>query len=139
MLILCRTSCCSLPQHKGSVTSPASILEYPIPNGPMDVIGIDLLKLLSSHQGSTHVLTCVDHFSCFVILAPLPDKSADIVVHALVVVTHVFCPFTTPCVILSDNNTEFKNLHTNNMSLVGHKINLHHLISSSIKRSDRKN
>lgn len=42
----------SYGQYKGSVSSLASILEYLIPDGLMDVTGIDLLKLPKSHQGS---------------------------------------------------------------------------------------
>jgi len=99
--------CLSCAQHKGTTSKPAPILEYPTPDGPWDTIAIDLLQLPRSHQGSTHVLVCVDHFSRFVVLATLPNKSAEAVAHALV--THVFCPFTTPRVILSDNGAEFKN------------------------------
>ncbi len=98
--------CISCAQTKGT-TKTAPILEYPLPDGPFDVIGIDLLQLPRSLQGSTYVLVCVDHFSRFVVLAPLHDKSATTVAHALV--THLFCPFTTPRVLLSDNGTEFKN------------------------------
>ncbi len=41
------------------------------------------------------------------VLTPLKDKTATVVAHALV--THLFCPFSTPCVILSDNSAEFWN------------------------------
>lgn len=40
-------------------------------------------------------------------LAPLKGKSAKWVTHALV--THLFCPFSTPHVIISDNGAEFRN------------------------------
>ena len=40
-------------------------------------------------------------------LAPLQNKSANAVVHALV--THLLCPYTTPIVLISDSGTEFKN------------------------------
>ncbi len=62
----------SCAQTKGT-TKTAPILEYPLPNGPFDVVGIDLLQLSRSLQGSTYVLVCVDHFSRFVVLAPLRD------------------------------------------------------------------
>ncbi len=98
--------CLSCAQTKGSTTT-APILEYPTPVGPFDTVAIDLLKLPRSHQGSTYALVCVDHFSRFVVLAPLPNKSATVVAHALV--SSLLCPFTTPSVLLSDNGTEFKN------------------------------
>ncbi len=41
------------------------------------------------------------------VLAPLPNKSATTVAHALA--SHLICPYTTPRVLLSDNGTEFKN------------------------------
>ncbi len=75
--------CFSCAQTKGSSTT-APILEYPTPDGPFDTVVIDLLKLPRSHQGSTYVLVCVDHFSRFVVLAPLLNKSATAVAHALV-------------------------------------------------------
>lgn len=98
--------CLSCAQTKGN-TQTAPILEYPLPDSPFDTIGIDLLQLPRSHQGSAYVLVCVDHFSRFVILVPLPNKSAITVAHAIV--THLICPYTTPRVLLSDNGTEFSN------------------------------
>ena len=98
--------CLSCAQTKGT-THTAPILGYPTPDGPFDTVAIDLLQLPRSSQGGTYVLVCVDHFSRFVILAPLLNKSAPMVAHALV--THLLCPYTTPSVLLSDNGLEFKN------------------------------
>ncbi len=98
--------CLSCAETKGT-TKTTSILEYPLPARPFDVIGIDLLQLPRSHQGSSYVLVCVDHFSRFTVLAPPPNKSATTVAHAFV--SHLICPYTAPRVLLSDNLTEFKN------------------------------
>ncbi len=98
--------CLSCDETKGT-TKTAPILEYPLPARPFDVIGIDLLQRPCSYQGFSYVLMCVDHFSRFTVLAPLPNKSATTVAHARV--SHHFCPYTTPRVLLSDNGTEFKN------------------------------
>ncbi len=71
--------------HKLKVLQkPVSILEYPLPAGPFDVVGIDPMQLPHSNQRSLHVLVCVDHFSRFLVLTPLPDKSAAAIAHALV-------------------------------------------------------
>ncbi len=96
----------SCAETKGT-TKTAPILGYPLPARPFDVIGIDLLQLLRSHQGFSYVLVCIDYFSKFTVLAPLPNKSATAVAHALF--SDLICPYTTPRVLLSDNGTEFKN------------------------------
>ncbi len=100
------SQCLSCAQTKGT-TSTAPILEYPLPAGPFDVVGIDLLQLHRSTQGSVYILVCVNHFSSFAVLAPPFNKSAVTVDHAIV--SHLVCPYTTPRVLLSDNGAEFKN------------------------------
>ncbi len=98
--------CLSCAETKGTKQT-APILEYPLPAGPFGVVGINLLQLPHSIQSSNYVLICIGHFSHFTVLAPLPNKSATTVAHAIV--SHLVCPYTTPCVLLSDNETEFKN------------------------------
>ncbi len=66
--------CLSCTKTKGT-TQTVPILEYPLPSGPFGVVGIDLLQLPRSIQSSTYVLVCVDQFSRFTVLAPLPNKS----------------------------------------------------------------
>ncbi len=96
----------SCAQTKGT-TSTAPILEYPLPAGPFHVVSIDLLQLPRSTQGSVYILVCLDHFSRFVVLPPLLNKSAVTVAH--VIVSHLIYPYTNSRVLLSDNGTEFKN------------------------------
>ncbi len=58
--------CVKCAQHKGTVSRPSPILEYPPPDRPWDVTvvsTIDLLQLPASHQGSRYLLLCVDHLS----------------------------------------------------------------------------
>ncbi len=50
----------------------------------------------------------VDHFSRYAVSAPMKDKSAATVAHALI--THLICPYTTPRVLLSDNGGELRNV-----------------------------
>ncbi len=85
--------CLSCAEIKGT-TQTAPILEYPLPAGPFNVVRIDLLHLPRSIQGSIYVLVCVDHFSRFTALAPLPNKFAATVVHAIV--SYLICRYTTP-------------------------------------------
>ena len=50
---------------------------------------------------------CVDSFSRFTILVPLKDKSAQSVAQAII--NEIICKHASPCVLLSDNGTEFNN------------------------------
>ncbi len=71
------------------------VLEYSLPAVPFDVVGVDLIQLPRSRKGSVYILVCVDHFSRFVVLAPLRNKSA------------VICSYHRD--LLRDSLTEFKN------------------------------
>ncbi len=83
------------------------MLQYPLPENPWDIVSIDLIQLPQSQYGSRYLLVCVNHLTRYVILAPLKDKTATAVAHALV--AHLFCPFSTARVILSDNGAEYRN------------------------------
>ncbi len=99
--------CLSCAQYKGTLKGSAPMLQYPLPEFPWDIVSIDLLQLPQSQYGSRYLLVCVDHLTRYVVLAPLKDKTVIQVAHALV--THLFCPFSTLRVMLSDHGTEFKN------------------------------
>ena len=100
--------CIKCAQYKGAVPKPAPILEYPPPEQPWDIVAIDLLQLPISRQGSKYLLVAVDHFSRYVVLAPPENKTADAIAHALI--ANLFCPFTTPRTLISDNGAEFRNV-----------------------------
>ncbi len=132
--------CLSCAETKGT-TQTAPILEYPLPAEPFDVVGIDLLQLPSSIQGSTYVLVCDDNFCRFTVLAPLPNKSATTVAYALV--SHLICPYTTPRVFLSDNGPALKNQILQNIctqfNIQQTFITTHHPASNSlVERTNRK-
>ncbi len=86
------SQCLSCALTKGTA-STAPILEYPLPAGPFDVVDIDLLQLPRSTQGSVYIIVCVDHFSRFVVLPPLRNKSIVTVDHSIV--SHLICPYAT--------------------------------------------
>ncbi len=99
--------CVKCAQHKGTLPRSAPIIENPPPDWPWDVVSIDLLQLPASHQGSMYLLVCGDHLSRYVVLAPVKDKSAKSIVHALI--THLICLYSTRRVLVSDNGTEYCN------------------------------
>ncbi len=124
--------CLSCPETKGT-TQTAPILEYPLPAGPFDIVGIDLLQLSRSIQGSIYVLVCIDRFSRFTVLAPLPNKSATTVAHAIV--SHLICPYMTPRVLLSDNGAEFKNqVLRDYLHSISHSTDIYYITSPCFKR-----
>ncbi len=83
------------------------ILECPFHAGPLYVVGIDVFQQPWRHQGFSYVLVCVDHFSRFTVLAPLPNKPVTTVAHALVF--YLICRNMSTRVLLSDNESECKN------------------------------
>ncbi len=89
--------CISCAKHKGIPTGPAPILEYPPPTQPWDVVSIDLPSRL----------VCVDDFSREVVLAPIQNKTATAIVHALI--AQSLFQYTTPHVLFSGNGAEFHN------------------------------
>ncbi len=120
---------------------PAPILQHPLPEVPWDIVSIHLFQLPQSQHGSRYVLVCVDHLMWYVVLMPLKDKTATVVAHALV--AHLFCPFSTPWVILSDNGAEFWNAVVSEIcSQFGIKQTFtaayHPLSSGLVERANRK-
>ncbi len=99
--------CVKCAQYKGVPSRPAPILQYLPPSRPFDTVSIDVLQLPPSYQWSKYLLVMVDSFSRYVILAPLREKMARAVAHAIV--TKLICEHSAPRVLLSDNGAEFRN------------------------------
>ncbi len=132
--------CLSCAEAK-CTTQTSPILEYPLTAGAFDVVGIDFLQLPRSIQVSMYVFVCVNHFSRFIVLAPLPNKSATTVAHAII--SHLLYPYTTPRVLLSDNGAEFMNQVLRNICT---KFHIQHTFITSphpasnglVERTNRK-
>lgn len=92
-----RHSVYPLQKHDGTTKNPAT-MQYPPLECPRDIISINLLQ---------YPLMCVYRFSRFAVLAPVKNKTAASLVHALFI--YLQCPYTTPRILLSDNGTEFRN------------------------------
>ncbi len=93
--------------NKGYVRKPVPILSYSTPLESQDTLAVDLLKLPMATEGHQYLLVAISHFSCYSILIPLKNKTAQTVATALI--DEAFCKFNTPKVLLSDNGAEFDN------------------------------
>ena len=96
------TCCQAVANPKG-----VSVIEGRItPKCEFDILGMDLVKLPKSVEGSRHVLVVMDHFTRFAWAHPVKRKSAAEVMNAFLK-TNV--PTSRPRILLSDNGPEFKN------------------------------
>ncbi len=98
--------CVNCAEHKCTPTGLALMLLYPTPEQLWDLVSVDLLQQRKSQYGSQYLLVCIDHFSHFVVFAPVKNKTAASVSHALV--TQLFCHYSTPRVLLIDNGAKFR-------------------------------
>ena len=79
-----------------------------IPDRPFDKITIDLVTDCEmSTAGNKHIFTIIDHLTGWPEAFPIPDKSADTIVHYTY--KPLFAGYMCPRYILSDNGMEFKN------------------------------
>jgi hypothetical protein len=74
---------------------------------PFEICGIDLTELKESERGNKFILVVMDHYTRFVEMFPLPDKSAITVGRCLK--DEIFTRYGWPESILNDNGTEFDN------------------------------
>ena len=101
------SSCNICNAYKGG-TEKAPIGKYPIPQTPFERLSVDLLTNLQlTLKGNRHVLVCVDALTRFVELVPLPNKTAKECATALY--ERVFCRYSAPQLLISDNGLEFNN------------------------------
>ncbi len=73
--------------------------------GPASTATLSLAEY--SAQGSKYLVVMVDMFSRYVLLAPIKEKTAKNVAHAIV--SKLICEFSAPRVLLSDDGAEFRN------------------------------
>ena len=101
------SSCNKCNSYKGN-TSSSPMGTYPIPQAPFERVAVDVLSGFQlTVRGNRHVLVCVDALTRFVELVPLTGKTAGEVATALF--DRIFCRYSAPQLIISDNGTEFNN------------------------------
>ena len=101
-------ACQLCPYYKGHTHDPAPILSYDIPDYPFQRVSMDLLSgFVTSQNGNKSLLVCIDNFSRFTEIIPVPNKSADTIAKAFT--EHIILRHDTPQEILSDSGSEFIN------------------------------
>merc|ERR1712055_891151 len=74
--------CQTCPYFKGHTSEPAPILSY------------DIANVVTTHRGNKYILACVDNFSRYTELIPLPDKKAETIAKAFA--EHIILKHDTP-------------------------------------------
>ena len=85
-----------------------------IPDRPFNKTAIDLVSDLNvSASGNQHILTIIDHLAGWPEAFLIPVKKADTIFH--IFINNELPIHMCPHIILSDNDTEFKNKLMDNM------------------------
>ena len=94
--------------YKGSTDKNVPLGQYPIPTAPFERVAIDLITNLSPTRRDNKVLlVCVDQLTRFTELIPLQRKTGSEC--ALALFNNIFCRYSSPQLIISDNGPEFNN------------------------------
>ena len=105
---------------------PSPLQDTPIARYPFQRIGIDTTgRYPVTADGNKFCLTCTDHYSGWVELFPIPDKSAMTICNVLL--NQVFNRYGWPRYIISDNGSEFVNELLSQLTKLGH---VHHIKTS---------
>ena len=100
-------SCNVCNSYRGSLDK-APLGSYPIPQAPFARVGIDLITNFQvTIRNHKNILVIVDFLTRFVELVPLTGKTAEECATALF--DRLFCRYSAPQLILSDNGLEFNN------------------------------
>lgn len=97
--------CQVCPLHKGSTSAPTAALTYNIPDRPLRHVSVDVLSGFST--SSKYLLVCIDVFSRFCDLVPIPDKSVNTVAHAFL--ERIIYRHNSLDEFILENGTEFNN------------------------------
>ena len=101
-------SCNVCNSYKGKTDKEVPIGKYPIPRAPFERLAIDLITNLHvTDRGNKNILVCVDTLTRYTELVPLTGKSAKEC--AINLFDKIFCRYSAPQLIISDNGLEFNN------------------------------
>ena len=103
-------NCITCSKNLPNVLSPQ--LHLGIPKVPFMGIAINTIgKLPVTTAGNKYTVTCIDLLTSYVIVVPMPDKTAESVVEAYL--SGILSKTGTSMVCLSDNGSELKNNQMN--------------------------
>ena len=99
------SQCDECKQFKGLPHKKAMIEKYPLPSKPFQKISVDILgPLKTTSSNNKYILGLTDFLTRYLVIYPLPDRSAIQVANAL---KKFIATYDTPEVLISDNAKEF--------------------------------
>lgn len=109
---------CKITRHTKSKFS-----EFQEPDTRFSIVHIDLIGPLPPSNGQVYCLTCIDRFTGWVEVIPLPNSTAEIVSKAFY--EQWICRFGAPWKIITDQGTQFESQLFRSLAMVcGAKV--HH-------------
>ena len=93
--------------QKGRAHPKQPLRQFPLPDKPFDVVSTDLIGPLKiTVRGNRYILVVTDFLTRYVVIQPLPDKTASTVAEGL---WRIMCEHGCPSVLYSDSGAEFRN------------------------------
>lgn len=114
-------TCINCQKTKVNRHTKSQFSSYQEPDERFNVVHIDLIGPLPPSNGQIYCLTCIDRFTCWTEVVPLPEISAETVSKAFY--EHWICRFGAPGTIITDQGRQFKSqLLTNLANICGAKL-----------------
>ena len=122
-------SCITCSKNLPNITHHPQ-LHLEIPKVPFTCIAINTIgKLPVTHSGNKYALTCIDLLMAYVIVVPMPDKTAESMVEAYF--SGILSRTVASMVCLSDNRSELKN---NQMNTILKQWGINHIFSNPYRQ-----
>lgn len=99
-------SCVSCQRNKVTRHTKTPLGKYEEPDERFSVIHIDIIGPLPPSNGMLYCLTCIDRFTSWMEVVPLPNITAETIAKAFY--EHWITRFGTPSRVISDQGAQFK-------------------------------